>query len=82
MRMNRVTKKFLNKIWQPFAVMAYVFVVFYVATMAKDPLTMALIIGSCLAVPILYVFFRDSYKDAKWEVEQENQMILNKIKGE
>ena len=81
MRMNRVTKKFLNKIWQPFAVMAYVFVVFYVATMAKDPLTMALIIGSCLAVPLLYVFFRDAYKDAKREVEHENQMMLNKIKG-
>jgi hypothetical protein len=82
MRMNRVTKKFFGKIWQPFAIMAYIFVVCYLATMTKDPLTMALIAGVCFTVPLLYVFFKQAYKDAKWEVEQENQMILNKIKGE
>ena len=79
--MNRVTKKFLGKIWQPFAIMAYVFVVFYVATMTKDPLTMGLIIGVCFAVPLLYVFFKDAYRTAKWEVEHENQIMLDKIKG-
>lgn len=78
--MTRVQKKFLAKIWPPFAIMAYIFVVMQIFLLMPSAL-MATVLALVFVVgPLVGLFFREAWKDAKWEVERENQTMVNTLK--
>jgi uncharacterized membrane protein len=78
--MNRVQKKFLIKIAPPFAIMAYVYAVIKLFTYAPNVYVAGGILGVGFVAPVCYFFFREAWKDAKWEVERENEIMLNTLK--
>ena len=80
--MSRVTKKFLNKIWPPFAIMAYVFIIMEIFIRAPNIYVASAVVGVGIIGPLLIWFFREAWRDAKWEVEQENQIMLNTLKDQ
>lgn len=79
---NRVTKKFLIKIAPPFAIMAYVWFVIQLFTYAPNVYVAGGIVGVFILGPLFVWFFREAWRDAKWEVEQENQIMLNTLKDQ
>lgn len=79
---NRVTKKFLNKIYPPFAIMAYVYLVMQLFINAPNATLGIAIVVVMLIGPLIGFFFREAWRDAKWEVEQENQIMLNTLKDQ
>lgn len=78
--MNRVHKKFLNKIWPPFAIMAYVWIVMTIFINAPNIYVAGAVVGVCILGPLAYLFFREAWRDAKWEVERENDIMINTLK--
>lgn len=78
--MNRVQKKFLLKIAPPFAVMAYVWFVIQLFTHAPNVYIAGGIVCLLILGPLFVWFFREAWKDAKWEVERENEIMLNSLK--
>lgn len=77
---NRVLKKFLNKIYPPFAIMAYVFIIMEIFIRAPNIYVASAVVGVGIIGPLLIWFFREAWKDAKWEVERENQVMINTLK--
>jgi len=78
--MNRVHKKFLNKIWPPFAIMAYVWITMTIFINAPNIYVAGAIVGVFILGPLFYWFFREAWKDAKWEVERENDIMIKTLK--
>jgi hypothetical protein len=77
---TRVQKKFLNKIYPPFAIMAYVFIIMEIFIRAENIYVAGAIVGVGIIGPLLIWFFREAWRDAKWEVERENQIMMNTLK--
>jgi hypothetical protein len=77
---TRVQKKFLNKIYPPFAIMAYVFIIMEIFIRAENIYVAGAIVGVGIIGPLLIWFFREAWRDAKWEVERENQVMMNTLK--
>ena len=77
---TRVQKKFLNKIYPPFAIMAYIYLVMTLFINAPSTTAAIAIVVVMLIGPLLGWYFYEAWKDAKWEVERENQVMLNTLK--
>jgi len=77
---TRVQKKFLNKIYPPFAIMAYVLIIMEIFIRAPNIYVASAVVGVGIIGPLLIWFFREAWRDAKWEVERENQTMINTLK--
>ena len=77
---TRVQKKFLNKIYPPFAIMAYIYLVMTLFINAPNTTLGIVIVLVMLIGPLTGWFFYEAWKDAKWEVERENQVMMNTLK--
>lgn len=86
--MNRVWKRFLLKVSKPIAMLAYVilsmlgcgYIAYYFGV---DP-NIGVMFGAFgfVIFPMIFTILRDMYKTARYEVEQENRELINKIKGD
>jgi len=82
--MNRVTKKFLLKL-APIAIgVVYTWIALeiggFVAKMYGDPLYGLLTIGFMVIGPMVGYMLRETWLQAKREVEWENRELVNNIK--
>lgn len=81
--MSRVMKKFLKKLAEPVIIMAYVSfaTVLVMWTYANVSAGMAVVVF-CIMIPIpMFAYLiRDMWRDAKREVEWENDYMLNTLK--
>ena len=77
---KRVQKKFLMKIAPPFVIIAYVLLVMELFIRAPNIYVASAIVGVGIIGPLLIWFFREAWRDAKWEVERENQVMMNTLK--
>tara|TARA_B100000902_G_scaffold219918_1_gene208875 strand:- start:2560 stop:2805 length:246 start_codon:yes stop_codon:yes gene_type:complete len=78
--MTRLQRKFLAKIAPPFVIMAYVAFVLLLFLASPSVWFAVGVIILFLMVPLFGWFFYESWKDAKWEIERENQQMLYEIK--
>jgi hypothetical protein len=83
--MNRVWRKFLKKLAEPLGIGLYVFgtmvLAEYVGTeleYGKEGYTAVL--GVMIFIPILAIMLRITWRQAKDEVDRENQVMLNALK--
>lgn len=77
---NRVMKKFLQKLWPPAAIMAYVLAVMEIAGLFPNPMQSIAFVGVMIFLPILVYILRETWMQAKREVDYENEMMLNTLK--
>ena len=83
--MNRVWKKFFRKLAEPVGIMAYVTFVVGLSVWTIENVSQGMgivVFFIMLPVPALAYLIRDMWRDAKWEIEQENRDMLNTLKGE
>lgn len=77
---NRVMKKFLQKLWPPVAIMAYVLTVMEIGGWFEHPMQSIAFVGIMIFLPILVYILRETWMQAKREVDYENEMMLNTLK--
>ena len=83
--MNRVWKKFLGKFVEPLAYMLYsVFAIVFVWWVtAKVSVGMGIIVFLfIIPLPMFAFLVRDMWRDAKREVEWENDEMMRRIRGQ
>ena len=86
--MNRVWKRFLFKVAKGMAVIYYVlgsmFTGGFIAGWLGYDLEWGIMFGAGVFViaPMTFYMIRDVYRDAKREVEWENQKLMRDIKGD
>ena len=68
------------KIAPPFVIIAYVLLVMELFIRAPNIYVASAIVGVGIIGPLLIWFFREAWRDAKWEVERENQVMMNTLK--
>ena len=83
--MNRVWKKFFRKLAEPIGVMAYIlFAVGLTMWTAEYVSQGASIVVFVIMIPVpMFVYLiRDMWRQAKTEVEWENEVMMRTLKGE
>lgn len=85
--MNRVWKKFFLKLAEPLGIVLYVcsamILAEYVGTVLEyGKEGYAAVLGIMIFIPILAIMLRMTWRQAKDEVDRENQDMLNTLKGE
>jgi len=81
--MNRVWKKFLGKFVEPLAYMAYgmfaIGLTMWSGTVVNE-FTGIAVFFIMIVIPAVSLIIRDMWRDAKREVEWENETMLNTLK--
>jgi len=86
--MNRVWKRFLNKVAKGVGTVAYVLLSMFIPAVIAHrmgyDLEWGIMFGAGVFViaPMTFYMIRDVYRDAKREVEWENQKLMRDIKGD
>ena len=85
--MNRVWKKFFFKLAEPLGFALYVFSTMVLAEYVAKVLEYGdngyiAVVGVMIIIPILVVMLRMTWRQAKSEVDRENEEMLNTLKGE
>ena len=78
--MSRVTKKFLGKLLPPVGMIVYVFAAMHLAGYAENPLHRITIAGILIIAPMIIYMLRETWLQAKREVDWENETMLNTLK--
>ena len=83
--MNRVWKKFFRKLAEPVGIFIYVFSTMILAEYVGDILGYGnegyiAVIAVMIFVPVLAMMIRMTWRQAKEEVDRENQVMLNALK--
>jgi len=78
--MNRVTKKFFGKLLPPVGMIVYVFAAMHLAGYAENPLHRITIAGILIIAPMIIYMLRETWLQAKREVEYENELMINTLK--
>jgi len=78
--MSRVTKKFLGKLLPPVGMIVYVFAAMHLAGYAENPLHRITIAGILIIAPMIIYMLRETWLQAKREVEYENELMINTLK--
>jgi mannitol-specific phosphotransferase system IIBC component len=78
--MNRVAKKFFGKLLPPVGMIVYVFAAMHLAGYAEDPLYGLFTIGFMVIGPMVGYMLRETWLQAKREVEYENELMINTLK--
>jgi hypothetical protein len=85
--MSRVWKRFLFKISKGVGIVAYILGSLGIGAVVSlwlgyDPQAGVLVgAGLFIFLPLITIVLRDTYRDSKEEVEQENRNILRALKG-
>jgi len=78
--MNRVTKKFLIKL-APIAIgVVYTWIALEIGGMFEDPLHGIIAVGFLVIGPMIVYMLRETWLQAKREVEYENEIMMNTLK--
>jgi uncharacterized membrane protein len=78
--MNRVTKKFLIKL-APIAIgVVYTWIALEIGGMFEDPLHGIIAVGFLVIGPMIVYMLRETWLQAKREVEWENRELVDNIK--
>jgi hypothetical protein len=78
--MNRVTKKFLLKL-SPFAIgVVYTWIALEVAGLFEDPLHGIFAAGVMVIGPMIIYMLRETWLQAKREVDWENETMMKTLK--
>ena len=78
--MNRVTKKFLIKL-APIAIgVVYTWIALEIGGMFEDPLHGIIAVGFLVFGPMIVYMLRETWLQAKREVEYENEIMMNTLK--
>ena len=83
--MNRVWKKFLGKLVEPLAFMAYIIFAVGLTMWTAENVSQGMsvvVFVIMLPVPMFAYLIRDMWRDAKSEVEWENRDMMRRIKGD
>lgn len=78
--MNRVTKKFLGKLLPPVGMIVYVFAAMHLAGYAENPLHSIAIAGILIIGPMIIYMLRETWLQAKREVDWENETMMKTLK--
>jgi hypothetical protein len=78
---NRVLKKFLEKLWPPVAIMTYVLVVLEIGGYFTNPMQSIAFVGVMIFLPMLGYILRETWLQAKREVEWENKTTMETLKN-
>jgi len=78
--MSRVTKKFFGKLLPPVGMIVYVFAAMHLAGYAENPLHRITIAGILIIAPMIIYMLRETWLQAKREVDWENETMLNTLK--
>ena len=78
---NRVLKKFLEKLWPPVAIMAYVLAVLEIGGYFPNPMQSIAFVGVMIFLPMLVYILRETWLQAKREVEWENKTTMETLKN-
>jgi len=78
--MNRVAKKFFGKLLPPVGMIVYVFAAMHLAGYAENPLHRITIAGILIIAPMIIYMLRETWLQAKREVDWENETMLNTLK--
>jgi len=78
--MNRVAKKFFGKLLPPVGMIVYVFAAMHLAGYAENPLHRITIAGILIIAPMIIYMLRETWLQAKREVEYENELMINTLK--
>lgn len=79
--MNRVMKKFFEKLYPPVGIMAYVFTVITVSGYILDPMYKIGFVGAFIIAPMIAYALWETWQQAKREVEWENRDLMREIEG-
>jgi len=79
--MNRVAKKFFGKLLPPVGMIVYVFAAMHLAGYAENPLHRITIAGILIIAPMIIYMLRETWLQAKREVEWENRDLMREIEG-
>jgi len=78
---NRVLKKFLLKL-SPIAIgVVYTWIALEIAGLFEDPLHGIFAAGIMVVGPMIVYMLRETWRDAKREVENENRELVDSIKN-
>jgi len=78
--MSRVTKKFLIKL-APIAIgVVYTWIALEIGGMFEDPLHGIIAVGFLVIGPMIVYMLRETWLQAKREVEYENEIMMNTLK--
>jgi hypothetical protein len=78
--MSRVTKKFLIKL-APIAIgVVYTWIALEIGGMFEDPLHGIIAVGFLVIGPMIVYMLRETWLQAKREVEYENELMINTLK--
>jgi hypothetical protein len=85
--MNRVWKKFFLKLAEPLGIVLYVsgtiVLAKYVATVLEyGKEGYAAVLGVMIFIPVIAVMLRMTWRQAKYEVDRENEEMIRTLKGE
>lgn len=83
--MNRVWKRFFRKLAGPLGFALYFFVTFSIAEYLGSIYgTMAFLAVYCvmIIVPVFAWMLKETYRQAKNEIDFENEMLVKDLKGE
>ena len=85
--MSRVWKKFFFKLAEPLAIASYVFSTMFLAEYVATVLEYGkegyfAIIAVMIFIPVLAVMLRMTWRQAKYEVDRENEEMIRTLKGE
>lgn len=78
--MNRIFKKFLQKLLPPIVGVIYVLGAMQLGGLSDDPLISIAIVGLLVVVPMVMYILYETWQQAKREVEQENKELVRSIK--
>ena len=81
--MNRVMKKFLKKLAEPFALIVYIFFAVGLTMWTAENISQGMsvvVFVIMIPVPAFAYMLRDMWRDAKREVEWENRDMLDTLK--
>ena len=78
--MNRVLKKFLIKLLAPVAIITYTLSAFQIGSMFANPTHGIAAMGVMIVGPMLIYMLRETWLQAKREVEWENSDLMRDIK--
>ena len=82
--MNRVMKKFLGKLVEPFVLIAYTISAIGLTTWTAENVSNGwgiIVFVIMIPLPALAYMIRDTWRQAKTEGEWENRDMLNTLKG-
>ena len=78
--MSRVTKKFFGKLLPPVGMIVYVFAAMHLAGYAENPLHRITIAGILIIAPMIIYMLRETWLQAKREVDWENETMMKTLK--